>query len=193
MADLTKRQREIIESSAQIIEEKGIQNLTIKRLAASMKISEPAIYRHFDSKQEILITILDDFNGKIRNSLILKTADITDPLEQIKSVFKNHIRILTNNPTIASIIFSEEIFQNDKRLSEMVFSIMKMRKDVIIDIIKKAQNENKVRTDISADDFSLIFFGALRLLVKEWRLSNHSFNLKERGSALLESLLKVIV
>jgi AcrR family transcriptional regulator len=193
MADLTKRQREIIESSARLIEEKGIQNLTIKRLAASMKISEPAIYRHFDSKLEILIAILEDFNKKIRNPLIFETADIIDPLEQIKSFFQNHIRILTDNPSIASVIFSEEIFQNDKRLSRMVFSIMKMRKDVIIDIIRKGQDESRIRSDISADEFSLILFGAFRLLVKEWRLSNHSFSLKERGSALLESLLKVIV
>jgi len=42
--------------------------LTIKNLAKKIGITEPAIYRHFDSKIHILITILDLF--KKNNELI---------------------------------------------------------------------------------------------------------------------------
>ena len=58
---LTVRQQEIVEKSIRLISEKGIQGFTIKNLAKSVGISEPAIYRHFESKIEILITILNQF------------------------------------------------------------------------------------------------------------------------------------
>ena len=192
MADFTKRQREIIESSIRLISDKGIQNLTIKNLANDMKISEPAIYRHFGSKMDILIAVLESFNEKTRKSLTSAAEGRSDSIARIKSIFTSHMEILTDNPSLASVIFSEEIFQNDKKLSEMVFFIMKGRMEVITDIIRKGQENRQIRSDIQPDELSLILLGSLRLIVTKWRLSNQSFDLKERGFVLLESLLKMI-
>ncbi|MCD4664213.1 MAG: TetR/AcrR family transcriptional regulator, partial [Bacteroidales bacterium] len=44
---LSDRQQQIIEESIKIIDEKGIQGLTIKNLSKAIGISEPGIYRHF--------------------------------------------------------------------------------------------------------------------------------------------------
>ncbi|MBT6686787.1 MAG: TetR/AcrR family transcriptional regulator [Bacteroidetes bacterium] len=58
----------MVEVALELIANKGIQGLTIKNLAKKIGITEPAIYRHFDSKIHILITILDLF--KKNNELI---------------------------------------------------------------------------------------------------------------------------
>ncbi|MBT4968054.1 MAG: TetR/AcrR family transcriptional regulator [Bacteroidetes bacterium] len=55
----TDRQKEIVEVALELITEKGIQGLTIKNLSKKIGISEPAIYRHFDNKIQILISILE--------------------------------------------------------------------------------------------------------------------------------------
>ncbi|MBT3303065.1 MAG: TetR/AcrR family transcriptional regulator, partial [Bacteroidetes bacterium] len=57
----TDRQKEIVEVALELITEKGIQGLTIKNLSKKIGISEPAIYRHFDNKIQILISILEFF------------------------------------------------------------------------------------------------------------------------------------
>ncbi len=57
MNDFTVRQKQIIQESIQLIADKGIQGLTIKNISKSIGISEPAIYRHFDNKNnQIKIT-----------------------------------------------------------------------------------------------------------------------------------------
>ncbi len=71
---LTIRQEEIINASIEIISEKGIQNLTIKNLSKAIGISEPAIYRHFDCKMDILLTIL----SKFENYILAYKSIITD-------------------------------------------------------------------------------------------------------------------
>ena len=55
----TERQQEIIGNALDLINEKGIQGLTIKNLANRLGITEPAIYRHFENKIQILVAILD--------------------------------------------------------------------------------------------------------------------------------------
>ena len=54
----TKRQIEIIDASKDLIGEKGVQNLTIKNLAKKMSFTEPALYRHFKDKTQILSGLL---------------------------------------------------------------------------------------------------------------------------------------
>ena len=54
----TKRQIEVIDASKDLIGEKGVQNLTIKNLAKKMSFTEPALYRHFKDKTQILTGLL---------------------------------------------------------------------------------------------------------------------------------------
>ncbi|MBL6964026.1 MAG: helix-turn-helix transcriptional regulator, partial [Candidatus Marinimicrobia bacterium] len=55
MNEYTERQDQIIQESIQLIAEKGIQGLTIKNISKAIGITEPAIYRHFDSKNDIIL------------------------------------------------------------------------------------------------------------------------------------------
>ena len=52
--ELSERQKEIINASLEIIAENGIQSLTIKNLSKKIGLVESAIYRHYESKTQIL-------------------------------------------------------------------------------------------------------------------------------------------
>ena len=56
--NFTARQLQIIQESITLIAEKGIQGLTMKNLASAIGVSEPALYRHFKSKNDILSGII---------------------------------------------------------------------------------------------------------------------------------------
>ena len=66
---LTKRQSEIIDAALKLTAEGGIQNLTIKNLGNALGITEPAIYRHFRSKSEIVRTMIGRFDEAEYESL----------------------------------------------------------------------------------------------------------------------------
>ncbi|MCK5280372.1 MAG: helix-turn-helix transcriptional regulator, partial [Cyclobacteriaceae bacterium] len=59
MDNITERQLDIIEAAGRILTSSGVSGLTIKNLAKEMKFSESAIYRHFTSKEEIIIALLE--------------------------------------------------------------------------------------------------------------------------------------
>src|SRR5690606_42124839 len=66
MKEYTARQIEIIEASTNRISRFGIQNLTIKSLAEDIGLSEPALYRHFNSKNDILLGLLSYFMDEMK-------------------------------------------------------------------------------------------------------------------------------
>ncbi len=190
--DLTSRQQEIIDVSISLIADKGIQSLTIKNISQTIGISEPAIYRHFKNKFEILLTILDSF--EIIAADVLNSEDIKNlsSLGKIEFFLLDRYTRCAENPKLAKLMFSEENFQDDERLANKVLSIMHAHKSAMHKVISAGQNLGEIRDDIDSISLFRIIFGPMRLLIKQWGLSGCRFNLVEEGKKLWEAEKKIL-
>jgi len=189
---LSERQQQIIEESINIIDKKGIQGLTIKNLSKAIGISEPGIYRHFESKTEILLSILNNFKEMAEMlSGMMKGFEGT-AIEKISFMFSRMLDLFSETPSMVSVIFSEEIFKNEELLKLKITEVLNLHAKTIESIIAKGQEENNVRKDIELKTLALIIMGSLRLLVKRWDLNSHNFNLNNEGGKLIESFDKIL-
>ncbi|MCF6171124.1 MAG: TetR/AcrR family transcriptional regulator [Bacteroidales bacterium] len=189
---LSERQQQIIEESIKIIDDKGIQGLTIKNLSKAIGISEPGIYRHFESKTAILMSILNNFK-----EMAVILSGIMDTYEgsaakKIGFMFTRMLSLFSESPSMVSVIFSEEIFKNEELLKNRIVEILNLHAQTIENIIVQGQAEHNVRNDIDEKNLALLVMGSLRLLVKRWDLNNHNFNLNREGQSLIAVLSKVL-
>jgi len=189
---LTERQTEIIDKSIDIIGTKGIQGLTIKNLSKVIGISEPAIYRHFDSKTAILITILDNFKEMASFMGATMKDNNGTAMAKIEFMFTQIIGIFTESPSFISVIFSEEIFRNDSVLKGKIIEIMDQNETTIETIIKQGQEKGEIRTDIDGNTLALMIMGTLRFRVKLWDLKNYHGNMIQEGAELIENLRLIL-
>lgn len=189
---LTKRQHQIVEASLALIAEKGIQHLTIKSLAAGLGISEPAIYRHFKNKFAILDTVLESFRSDSQTVLKKMQKLRQSPLDSIGVFFCDRLRRMTQSPNLAKVMFSEELFQDDPRLAAKMLSIMHEHKKMLEEHILEAQKTNLIRGDIEMQTLFRLIFGPLRLIIKQWALCNHQFDLESEGLKLWEAQKKLL-
>ncbi|OQX78453.1 MAG: hypothetical protein B6D64_06635 [Bacteroidetes bacterium 4484_276] len=189
---LSERQQQIIDETVKIIDEKGIQGLTIKNLSKAIGISEPGIYRHFESKTEILLSILNNFKEMaLMLSEMMETYEAT-AVEKISFMFTKMLELFSETPSMVSVIFSEEIFKNEEILKNKIVEILNLHAQTLENIISKGQSEKNVREDIDEKSLALIAMGSLRLLVKKWDMNNHNFNLNSEGLKLINVLTKVL-
>ena len=180
----TERQQEIIDTSLAIISELGIQGLTIKNISKRIGISEPAIYRHYDNKISILIAILDYF-GNSGEHLFSKLAASTDsPLQKIEAIFQEHFKAFQKNPSLVSVIFSEEIFRNEPLLQEKIRAIMGKNTAVVIELVREGQLKGEIKSGFEPGYLAIIIIGSLRMMVKKWQMGDESFNNKQEVAKL---------
>ncbi len=182
---LTERQQQIINSSLDLISEKGIQGLTIKNLAGKIGVTEAAIYRHYENKIQILIHILDSFEVGTKNVYERVTLPA---IERIEHIFKAHFKMFSENPALAAVVFSESLFRNEEVLKHKVRDIINYNNNVVTRILEEGQQSGNIRHDLPAENLAIMIMGSLRLLVKRWELNNYSFNLIDEGTKQLESL-----
>lgn len=191
--DFTERQIEIIEAAARRIDEHGIQDLTIKTLAADLKLSEAALYRHFTSKTEILHGLLLYFKMQMHQRLegIISNGKM-NPSEQLRLLFDSQLNAFVKKPSVISVIFSESIFQFEKKLSQTVNSIMETMQNNIEEIVKRGQTQGIFTKFTGPATTTTIIMGAMRMTVLKWKLSGHKSDLVKDGDKVLSGLLKML-
>ncbi len=192
LVNLTKRQNEIVEKSIELISKNGIQGLTIKNLSREIGISEPAIYRHFKNKSEILKTLLMLFKLQIDNTFMELYNSEVETKDKIEIFFNIHIEKFLKTPHIASVIFSEELFLNEPQFDLIVNDIIKSSIKNMEVLIRMGMEKNEIRSELNSEDLSVIMLGSLRLLVKEWYISGFNTDLKEKVENLKDTILKII-
>lgn len=189
---LTERQAQIVAVSLSIIAKRGIQSLTIKNIAAELSITEAAIYRHFKSKHDILLAIMDMFEQISTNVPKLYDPSLT-ALEKME-LFLNHRYItFASDHDLARVMFAEVLFQSDDELSLRMMQIMKKHKKQLDSIIDSGQKNGELRTDLDAKTMFRIIIGSMRLLVNQWCLSGFEFDLLKEGRELWENVKEIIV
>ncbi len=189
---LSERQEQIIDESIKLIAEKGIQGFTIKNLSKAIGISESAIYRHFKSKTQILLTILDTFEDIAEMLSGLIDNNKLSAVQKISFMFIKMVVKFTETPSLVSVIFSEEIFKNEEVLKRKIIKILNKNEETLEAIIRKGQHGNKIRTDSDEKTLALMVMGSLRLLVKRWDLNGHKFDLVKEGKLLLNSIEAIL-
>ena len=185
-----ERQKQIIDEAIKIIHEKGFASLSIRELAKKVGISEPAIYRHFSSKEDIVVGILNrmiEFGEIIENNI----KDIKNPKEKIKQFIYLHLELLEKNPQMTSIIFSEDIFQPNEIINGKLQIIFRKRHSLLNGIINNAIDEGII-VDIEAEEIGNIILGYLHLVIREWRQSRFNFSLIDKATKLVNLLEQIV-
>lgn len=193
MTKFTERQIEIMEAATARIDKYGIQNLTIKTLAADINLSEPALYRHFESKNDILLGVLDYFISEMKNRIKhLPISPSETAGDELRMIFKSQLQTFSNKPAIVSVIFAESIFHYDEKLSYRVSEIMNLMHEFVKQNMEKGQKSGQYSELINASILTTILLGGIRMTVLKWKMSGHKSNLIENGNAIVESVLKMI-
>jgi len=191
--NFTERQIEIMEAATHRIDKFGIQELTIKNLAADINLSEAALYRHFKSKNEIMLGLLNYFisemTGRISKIINKKECKASDLLIEL---FESQLKTFVQKPSIVSVIFSESIFHFNKELSTTVSEMMQMMQKQIEGIVKKGQEDGSISKIVGISTLTIIIMGGMRITVLKWKLSGHQSDLVKDGRKVLDGILKMV-
>lgn len=191
--EFSDRQKEIMEIATGIIDRDGIQELTTKNLAAKIGLSEAALYRHFGSKNEIMLGLLDYFMWEMKERVAgIIAEDDKPPSELLKAIFASQLKTFAQKPAIVSVIFSEGIFQFNKELMKKVSFMMEMMREQIETIVKKGQEEGSFRTFAGPGTITTIIMGSMRMAVLKWKMLGRGSDLVKEGNKVLNGILKMI-
>ena len=192
MTELSDRQIEIIEATGKILTVSGISGLTIKNLANEMKFSESAIYRHFKSKEEIIIAMLNYLVENIDKRLESVTRSNETPEEKLNTLFRNQLDFFNTNKHFVVVVFSDGLLDESTRIKETIHKLLGVKIKHLMPIIIEGQQKGTFTNAIAAEELMQIFIGSFQLQMFKWRLANFEYDIQRNGNNMVQSVLTVI-
>ena len=185
MRVLTTRQREVVEKAIEMIGMGGLSDLTMRRLAKRLNITEPALYRHFESKNAILLAILAELDAETYGRLPLDES-FTPAL--LVEHFERLLSLFVNRPALACVVFLDEFAVADAELQSRVRALLVKNHDRLAAGLSGMHLRGLPNAPFDAGTFATLLLGGLRLLIYQWRLDDCGWDLTERGRQLVTAL-----
>ena len=191
-AMISNRQLEIVAAAGRILTASGVSGLTIKNLAKEMKFSESAIYRHFASKEDIIIAMLEFLAENIDERFNKAITTNQTPEEKFILLLQNQFSFFKTNPHFVVAVFSDGLLEASTRINETIHKIMGVKMKHLLPVLKEGQ-QNKIFTNaISAEDLMHIVMGTFRLQMFKWRVAKFQFDIERSGDKMIQSILILI-
>ncbi len=162
MIKLKDRQLEIVEAAGKILTASGVGGLTIKNLAKEMKFSESAIYRHFTSKEEIIIALLEYLVLSRGERYTNAISNEQSPEEKFKTLFQNQFSFFEKNPHFVVAVFSDGLMDESQRINETILKIMSVKMKHLMPVIIEGQQKGIFTSAIATHELMQIVMGTFR-------------------------------
>ena len=111
---LTARQNHILDCTMALLRKNGMAGLTVRKVAGSVGFSEAALYRHYPSKEALLVGLLERVEEKLLSRLRELAGDTTRPVElRIEDCLRHHVSIVLEAEGLPILLLSEGSAQGD--------------------------------------------------------------------------------
>lgn len=121
----TPRQLEILERALELVQETGLANLTLKKVAERVGFTEAAIYRHFESKGALLGGIIALIGSRLLGPVREIAADTSlSPAERLERMVRHHVGILRATRGLPMILIAEGLATDDQDLLARLRGVM---------------------------------------------------------------------
>lgn len=192
MKEITERQLEIIEASSKLLTQGGVSGLTIKNIAKEMEFSESAIYRHFKSKEEIIIAMLNYLSESMNVRLSKICSSDNSAKQRLINVFESQLDFFESNPNFVVAVFSDGLFEESQKINEAIQRIMAVNMKNLIPVVSEGQVKGEFINTMTPEELMHIVMGSFRLQMYKWRISNMKFDIQTEGKRVLNNIIKLI-
>lgn len=171
---MLKRKDKILISALELFEEGGINNITTKNLAAKEGISEPALYRQYKNKYEIIKGVIKEYSSYDDRILNTIKKENLEGRDAIIYYVTRYAELYQSYSELSLVLSSMDLYFYKEETKEMMIQIIHRKEKFLVDYL----NEHPIKNHrLSNETLSKTINDLLYSEVFRWRLAGKSYSL----------------
>lgn len=162
-----ERQSEIIRVAVELAADKGVDSVTTQDMADAMQLTQGAIFRHFATKDDIWLSVMQWIRDRLMKVLDKAAADASDPLDAIERMFFAHIAFISKHPAIPRLLFSELLHKKSSKLRQLIQEIISGYEAKITGLLDAAKSQSLAPDDLDSKSAAVLYIGMIQGLVMQ--------------------------
>lgn len=127
-----RRKAEIVRTATALLSEHGYQGMNLEDVAERTDIAKATLYHYFSGKDELVAAVIEGLTVEVNRRLEQELDRVRDRshLEQIRTLIREQVRILTDTAPEVATVFSwpkawpesfQEIIKESRRRHDAIF------------------------------------------------------------------------
>jgi AcrR family transcriptional regulator len=186
------RKAEILATVLRLADEVGPDRLTTKAVADAIGISQPAIFRHFPTKQALWQAVAHYIEENMTASwdTVLKTTQ--DPQDRIIGLIRVQLRQIETHPAIPAILNSRELHTGNIPLRGCFLGLMQQFQATLTSELARAQQMRVFHQNHDPKDAAILLISLVQGMAIRWSLGTRGFALETEGARLLDVQIQLL-
>jgi AcrR family transcriptional regulator len=158
----------VLRAAVELFNRKGYDATSIGDLAKELGVTKPAIYHHFDSKEDLLRLALDDALDEL-TAVVRDASDgagATTAYGRLREVVRRSVRVLVAHQPSVTLLLR---IRGNTPVEQEALERRRWLDDRLARLVRAAVAEGALRDDVPPELVSRLLFGMVNSLVEWYR------------------------
>ena len=183
------RKRQIVRAALELLGESSLDQLSTRQIAKQLGLSQPALFRHFASKETLLLAVVEEMRsqlGEVASQVLEQHARADERLRELaRSLFQH----LAQHPGLPRLLFAHAAIGSGPLFSALR-QLHATQASLIGQLVRQGQQEGVLDPSTDPQDGATSFTGLLQGATLSRRLSPRPEPLHVEGARLFEIWLR---
>ena len=143
-----ERKRQLLEHAKQLFVTHGYQATTTEKIAAAAGVTEPVLYRHFESKKALFLQVLQDIRHATLERWNNDAGGLTEPLAKLHAIADMYLGTTREHALEFRIMHRTLIECDDEEISASLRAFYLDNETLLAQVISEGQQTGVFRRDL---------------------------------------------
>jgi len=187
---IEERKEEVFIIISEIIAEKGLSEVSTVEVAKRLGVSQPAIYKYFKNKDEMIVYFLEHLKDQLAEVLRRASTGKTTR-EKLELIYKEHFKLIEKTKILPRVIFSDVVYLGNPEKKNTLKEAIISYKMGIAKILEEGIKKGEV-VEMEPEIGARFFIGTIIASTLTWMLNDMKFRLSVEVDRLMENLDKAL-
>src|SRR5438552_9390864 len=140
--------QQLLAHAKQLFVTYGYQDTTTEKIAAAAGVSEPVLYRHFESKKALFLEVLNEIRKATLERWRAETVSLADPLAKLHAIADMYLGSTREHALELSIMHRSLFEQNDPEIVQCLRQFYLDSEDLLSSVIAEGQQTGVFRRSL---------------------------------------------
>ncbi len=179
------RKRQIVSAALALLADSSLDQLSTRQIAKQLGLSQPALFRHFASKETLLLAVVEEMRGQlavIASDVLERHSEADERLRHLARALFQH---LDQHPGLPRLLFAHAAIGSGP-LFGALRQLHATQASLIGQLVRQGQQQGVLDPKIDPHDGATSFTGLLQGATLSRRLSPRPEPLQMEGARLFE-------
>lgn len=188
-----ERRGQIVEAALHLLATVPIDQLTTRMVAKSVGVSQPALFRHFRSRDEILAAVVEHTRSALEElaSPVLD-AGTRSTAAAIELLLRGLFEYITSSPGVPRLLFYNATSVEAARYHAPLKHLIAMQKALIAELLRQGQARGEFASQLDPARAADLLVALIQGKLLQWLLASPRGLLNDDASTILEFWLAAL-